>query len=100
MPFVASAEFEISVSASYSHEWGGEEGQRQIVTSSTTVTVPPKKRARATIIVRNAQIDIGFTYTQQILWSNGQSENSVKTGIYNNVDSWHVDVTLDNWEDV
>ena len=100
VPFVTSAEFEISISASYSHEWGGEEGQRQTVTSSTTVTVPPKKKARATVIVRNAQIDIGFTYTQEILWSNGQSEKSVKTGIYNNVDSWHVDVTLDNWEDV
>ena len=100
VPFVASAEFEISVSASYSHEWGGEEGERQTITSSTTVTVPPKKKARVTIIVRNAQIDVGFTYTQEILWSNGQSEKFVKTGIYNNVDSWHVDVVLDNWEDI
>jgi hypothetical protein len=100
VPFISSAEFEISVSASYSHEWGGEEGQRQTITSSTTVTVPPKKRARATVIVRNAQIDVGFTYTQSILWSNGQSEQTARTGIYNNVDSWHVDVVLDNWEDV
>ena len=100
VPFVVSAEFEISVSASYSHEWGGEVGQKQTVSSSTTVTVPPKKKARAKIIIRNAQIEIGFTYTQEILWSNGQSEKTVKTGIYNNVDSWHVDVTLDNWEDV
>ena len=100
VPFVTSAEFEISVSASYSHEWGGEDGEKQTITSSTTVTVPPKKKARATIIVRNAQIDVGFTYTQEILWSNGQSEKFVKTGIYNNIDSWHVDVVLDNWEDV
>lgn len=100
VPFVASAEFEISVTASYSHEWGGEEGTKQTITSSTSVTVPPKKKARATIIVRNAQIDVGFTYTQRILWSNGQSEDQKKNGIYNNVDSWHVDVVLDNWQDV
>ena len=100
VPFVASAQFEISVSASYSHSWGGQEGEKETITSSTTVTVPPKKKARATIIVRNAQIDVGFTYTQEILWSNGQSEKSVKNGIYKNVDSWHVDVELDNWEDV
>jgi hypothetical protein len=99
--FVSSAKFEISVSASYSHEWGGEEGVKQIITLSTTVTVPPKKKACATIIVRNsAQIDVGFTYTQQIWKSNGQSEQSKKTGIYRNVDSWHIDVVLDNWEDV
>jgi len=100
VPFVASAEFEISVSASYSHEWGGQEGKKETITSTTTVTVPPKKQARVNIIIRNAQIDIGFTYTQEILWSNGESEKSVKKGIYNNIDSWHVDVVVDNWEDI
>ena len=100
IPFVTSAEFEISVSASYSHQWGGEEGERRTITSSTTVTIPPKKKARATILIRNARIDVGFTYTQQVLWSNGQTEKSKKTGIYNNIDSWHVDAVLDNWEDV
>jgi len=99
VPFVASAEFEVSVSASYSHEWGGEEGETETISSSTTVTVPPKKKARATIIIRNAQIDVGFTYKERILWMNGQSEEKVKTGVYKNVDSWHVDVQLDNWED-
>ena len=96
VPFVASAEFEISVSASYSYEWGGEEGKKQAIKTSTTVKVPPRMKAFATVIVRNAQIDVGFTYTQKILWSNGQSEQTTKTGIYNNVDSWHVDVVLDN----
>ncbi|PBK93639.1 Aerolisin/ETX pore-forming domain-containing protein [Armillaria gallica] len=99
VPFVASAEFEVSVSASYSHEWGGEEGETETISSSTTVTVPPKKKARATIIIRNAQIDVGFTYKERILWTNGQSEENVKSGVYKNVDSWHVDVQLDNWED-
>lgn len=100
VPFIASAKFEISVTTAFSHEWGGEEGVRETITSSTTVTVPPRKRARATIVVRNAQIDVGFTYTQRVLWSNGQSQDSRLTGIYTNVDSWHVDVVLDNWEDV
>ncbi|KAK0434816.1 hypothetical protein EV421DRAFT_1740654 [Armillaria borealis] len=99
VPFVASAEFEVSVSTSYSHEWGGEEGETETISSSTTVIVPPKKKARATIIIRNAQIDVGFTYKERILWTNGQSEENVKSGVYKNVDSWHVDVQLDNWED-
>ena len=99
VPFVASAEFEISLTASYSHEWGGEEGTKQTITTSTTIIVPPHKKGRATVIVRNAQLDVGFTYTQKILWSNGESEQVTKTGIYSNVDSWHVDVVLENLED-
>lgn len=100
VPFVANAEFEISISASYTHEWGGENGTRETVCSSTTVTVPPKKKARATVTVRNAKIDVDFTYTQKVLWVNGVSETMTRTGIYSNVDSWHVDVVLDNWVDV
>lgn len=100
IPFVANAKFEISISASYSHEWGGKEGTKQIVTSSTTVTVPPKKKACATIVVRNTQIDAPFSYTQRTLWSNGTSQDVKKIGIYNNVNSWHVDVVLDNWENI
>ncbi|KAK0434818.1 hypothetical protein EV421DRAFT_1277205 [Armillaria borealis] len=99
VPFVASAEFEVSVSTSYSHEWGGEEGETETISSSTSVTVPSKKKARATIIIRNAQIDVRFTYKERTLWTNGQSEENVKSGVYKNVDSWHVDVQLDNWED-
>lgn len=100
VPFVTNAKFEISISGSYSHEWGGENGTKQTVTSSTTVTVPPKKKAQATITILNAQIDVNFAYVQRILWSNGVSVEEKKTGVYNNVDSWHVDVVLDNWEDV
>lgn len=99
IPFVISAEFEVSVSASYSHEWGGEVGETETISSPTTVTVPPQEKAQATIIIRNAQIDVGFTYKEKILWMNGQSEENVKSGVYKNVDSWHVDVQLDNWED-
>ena len=100
VPFVSNAELEISVSACRSNEWGGLGGEKVPITSSTTITIPPKKKARVTIIIRNVQIDVGFTYTQEILWSNGQSEKSaMKTGIYNNVDSW-LDVVIDNWEDV
>lgn len=100
VPFVANSEFEVSVSASYTHTWGGENGTRETITSSTNVTVPPRQKARASIIVRNANIDVGFTYTQKIVWSTGKSEEEKKTGIYNNVDSWTVDVKLDDWEDV
>ncbi|KAK0479701.1 hypothetical protein IW261DRAFT_1419776 [Armillaria novae-zelandiae] len=99
VPVVKDTKFQVSVSASYSHQWGGQEGETETVSSSTTVTVPPKKKAQATIIIRNAQIDVGFTYKERILWTNGQSEENVKTGVYKNVDSWHVDVQLDNWED-
>lgn len=63
IPFVISAEFEVSVSASYSHEWGGEVGETETISSPTTVTVPPQEKAQATIIIRNAQIDVGFTRT-------------------------------------
>ena len=99
VPFIASAEFEISVTASYSHEWGGEDGKKEIITTSTTILVPAHKKGRATVIVRNAQLDVGFTYTEKILWSDGESEEATKTGIYHNVDSWHVDVVLENLED-
>lgn len=98
VPFIASVEWEISVSASYSHEWGGSVGTEKVVSESTSVTVPPHQKAQATIVVRNAQIDVGFSYREEILYANGEKEDLQKQGVYRNVDSYHVDVQLTNWE--
>ncbi|CCM06498.1 uncharacterized protein FIBRA_08768 [Fibroporia radiculosa] len=98
VPFIASVEWEISVSASYSHEWGGSVGVEKTVSESTSVTVPPHKKAQAKVIVRNAFLDVGFSYREKVLYTNGQTEDLLKQGVYKNVDSYHVDVELTNWE--
>lgn len=100
VPFVSNAEFDISVSPQSWHKWGGEEGVKETVNASVTITIPPKKKARVTIIVKNIQINVGFTYMQKVLWVNGENDVEKKNGMYQNVDSWHVDVVLDNWEDI
>ncbi|SJK98641.1 uncharacterized protein ARMOST_01910 [Armillaria ostoyae] len=71
---------------------GGEEGTTETVTSTTAVTIPPRKKVRATVIVRSVLIGVGFTYKGRILWANGKIEENFKTGVYNNVDSWHVHI--------
>ncbi|CCM06500.1 uncharacterized protein FIBRA_08770 [Fibroporia radiculosa] len=98
VPFVASVEWEVSVSAAYTHEWGGSVEVQKTVSESTSVTVPPRKKAQATVIVRNAFLDVGFSYREKVVYTNGETEDLPKQGVYKNVDSYHVDVELTNWE--
>jgi len=52
---------------------------------------------QATIIVRNAEIEVGFSYRRALVFANPHYRYfTTETGIYRNVDSWHVDVELED----
>ena len=99
VPFIASMEMTISVSASYAHEWGGSEGVEETVSSTTEITIPPRKKGNVIVLVKNKAMDIPFTCKEKILYRDGKSKIIDKKGIYNNVESYHVDVQAGDWED-
>jgi hypothetical protein len=99
VPFIASVDLTISVSASYSHEWGGSEGVEETISSSTQITVPPRKKGNVIVLVKNKAMDISFTCKEKILYKDGKTKIIDKKGVYNNVESYHVDVQAGDWED-
>ena len=100
VPFIGSADFKLSVTTSYSHEWGGSEGTDETVTSSTQITVPAGKKAEATVLIKREEIDVSFTYKEEIVYKTGDRKISNKKGVYNNVESYTVNVQVDDWEDI
>jgi hypothetical protein len=99
VPFIASMDLTISVTASYSHEWGGSEGVEETISSSTQITVPPGKKGNVIVLVKNKAMDISFTCKEKILYKDGKTKIIDKKGVYNNVESYHVDVQAGDWED-
>ncbi|KAF8575024.1 hypothetical protein K439DRAFT_774844 [Ramaria rubella] len=100
VPFIASTEAEISVTASAEHQWGGSIGEEVTISSSTEITVPPGKKGSALVLVRRGNLDVYFSYILRVLYTNGETHDTSKRGIYNNVDSYHVDVTVGDWEEI
>ena len=100
VPFVASADFTLSVTASHSHKWGGSEGVEETVSSSTQITVPPGKKGEATVLVKRKAIDIPFRCKEKVVYKDGTTKITDKDGVYHNIESYAVDVQVGEWEDV
>jgi hypothetical protein len=100
VPFLAEGRVEVSASASYSHEWGGSTGTEKVIGSSTEVTVPPGKKGKALVLIKQAEINVGFSYKEKIIYSSGETRVLDKKGTYYNVESYGVDVQVGDWEPV
>jgi len=100
VPFIASADFKVSVTSSSAHQWGASEGIEETVTSSTQITVPPGKKGKATVLVKKKAIDVPFRCKEKVMYKNGKTEFKDKDGVYHNVESYAVDVQAGDWEDV
>jgi hypothetical protein len=98
IPFLGKAGVEVTVTVDASHAWGGSKTITKTVTSSSAVAVPPMMMAVATILIKKSIIDIPFTYTKSIWYRSGGYEEVTKSGVYHNVESWKVDVQVDDWE--
>ncbi|KIJ98194.1 hypothetical protein K443DRAFT_133567 [Laccaria amethystina LaAM-08-1] len=96
IPFLFEGEVEVSATVNASCAWGGSTTHTKTVTSSSTVAVPPMMKAVASILIRKSIIDIPFTYTKSIWYRSGGYEEVKKSGVYHNVESWNVDVQVDN----
>lgn len=98
IPFLAEGGVEVTLTVNGSYTWGGSTTHTKTVTSSSTVAVPPMMKAVATILIKKSIIDIPFTYTESIWYRSGGYEEVKKSGVYHNVESWKVDVQVDDWE--
>ena len=99
VPFISSVDFSIHITASYTHEWGGSVGEQETVSSSTQITVPAGKKGTATVIVKRQEIDVPFTCKQKTVYLDGTTKYTDKNGVYNNVESYSVDVQVGDWDD-
>lgn len=95
IPFLAEGEIEVSVTGSYSHEWGGSTGIEKKITSSTQVNLNPQSEGTARVTVKKALISIPFSYIERRTYLDGTVEDrEVKTGVYENVESYYVEVDV------
>jgi hypothetical protein len=72
----------------------GSETVTKTVKSTSTVAVPPNKKAIATVLILRATIDVPFTYTESTWYECGRFEEVTKSGIYHNIESYKVDVQV------
>jgi hypothetical protein len=99
VPFIASADLTLSVSASSSLQWGGSEGTEETDSSTIQITVPAGKEGKATVVVKRKALDVPFRCKQKVVYKDGTTKITDKDGVYHNIDSYDVDVKLE-WEDV
>jgi hypothetical protein len=99
VPFIASADLTLSVSASSSPRWGGSEGTEETDSSTIQITVPAGKEGKATVVVKRKALDVPFRCKQKVVYKDGTTKITDKDGVYHNIESYDVDVKLE-WEDV
>ena len=99
VPFISSIDLAIHITASYSHEWGGSEGEEETISSSTQITVPAGKKGTAIVSIKRQEIDVPFTCKQKTVYKDGTTKYTDKNGVYNNVESYSVDVQVGDWDD-
>lgn len=89
VPFIASANFEIQISTSYSHEWGGSKSIEKEINGQLEISIPPRKKGTVSLIVSKASMDVPFTYTTRTRYLNGEivEKNNIN-GIYRNLESY------------
>jgi hypothetical protein len=93
-------DYTITMSATMEHEWGTSEGTTATIASSTEVEVPAGKKAKVTVIVQQSLLEVEFSYKQTIVWLHGETETFERTGIYKNLESYLVEVKVENWESI
>jgi hypothetical protein len=89
IPNVADSKFTVTVSSSYSHQWGGSETESTEVSDATEVVVSPKTILSVQIFVWRAQINVNFIYDVYRMLADGttQIEGGLR-GFYTNVDCY------------
>ena len=95
-PFL-SANLELSVTTSSSREWGGSRGIEETVSSSTQITVPAGKKGTVIVIIKRKNLDVFFTCKERIRYRDGKTAINDIKGVYNNVESYNVDVQAGDW---
>ena len=100
VPFIESVDLKISVTPSYSHKWGGSEGTEETISSSTEITIPAGKKGEVDVLVKRKKLDVSFTYKETIIYKDGKTKTNDKKGVYDNIESYTVDVQVGDWKDI
>jgi len=101
VPFLAEGGVQVTVTGEYSHTWEGSDTQIETVTATSAVAVPPGKWGIATVLVYKATIDVPFSYIETTWYQDGTYDEVTQTGgVYNNVESYRVDVLVSDWTDI
>ncbi|KAF8214297.1 hypothetical protein K438DRAFT_1956374 [Mycena galopus ATCC 62051] len=95
VPFISSAELELSMTTSGSHEWGGSESEKTTISSDTSVEVPPLSKGQVKVVILQRTLDLPFSYIETRTYPDQSKKPVKKYGIYRNLDSYHVDVQSD-----
>lgn len=96
IPFLNAAKVGVEVTVTVNHKKSltGSKTNTNTVTSTSKVAVPPNSQALATVLIFKATIDVPFTYTESTWYNDGTYEEVTQNGIYNNVESYQVDVQV------
>ncbi|KAK9671391.1 hypothetical protein RND81_12G027000 [Saponaria officinalis] len=96
IPFIFEAKFEISLSGSYSRQWGETKEQEQQVGNIFTVVVKPMKRTIAKGVATKGTCDVPFAYVQKDYPTSGGPPivTKLKDGVFTgaNAYSFHEEV--------
>ena len=100
VPVISSdSDSTLSLPPPYRHKWGGSEGTEETITSFTQITIPAGKKGKVKVLVLRKKIDVPFIYKEEIVYKDRKTKINDKKGVYNNVESYTVDVQVGDWED-
>nr|XP_043635968.1 uncharacterized protein LOC122607117 [Erigeron canadensis] len=91
VPLIEKSNVSLSFEAGYTHEWGGEVTTERERKMSYTVTVPPLKTVKVTMLATTGKCDVPFSYTQRDLLPSGRWDATRKDdGIFKGINSYNV----------
>ena len=61
------------------------------------ITIPAGKKGKATVLIKREEIDVSFTCKEKIVYITGETKINNKNEVYNNVESYTVDVDVEDW---
>ncbi|KGN46318.1 uncharacterized protein LOC101213914 [Cucumis sativus] len=87
IPEILESEIKVTYSFEGNYTWGETLQETREVTSTYTVTVPPNKKMKVSLLATKAKCDIPFSYTQRDLLQNGKKveidcDDGLYTGVY------------------
>ncbi|VFQ67541.1 unnamed protein product [Cuscuta campestris] len=87
VPFIAEGKIEVSAEGEYGYNWGTTEETSDKISTTHTVTVPPKSRVTVRLLATKGTCEVPFTYTQVDRLYNGDVITStMDDGVFSGVD--------------
>nr|XP_043637933.1 uncharacterized protein LOC122608928 [Erigeron canadensis] len=90
IPFISELEIEMHTDYTSTHEWGESKTTKTTRETSHTLTVPPLKRYKVTLMATMGKCDVPFNYTQRDLLLTGDWEVTKKyDGLFTGINNYN-----------